>query len=122
MQLGRTILALAAAAALVTGACAGGRVDVDDTDAATPAAQVTILSFIYDPTPLEVDVGTTVTWSNEDKILHTATAGTPDSPTGVFDIEMAEVGTSGDFTFDEAGTYEYFCSRHNTMRGQVVVS
>ena len=139
MQHNTMMVALAAAAALVTSACASAPQAGDDstttatqpgaseTAAATgdgdgESAQVTIKSFIFDPTPLEVSPGTTVTWSNEDKILHTATSGTPDAPTDVFDIEMAEVGTSGEFTFDEAGTYDYFCSRHNTMLGQVIVS
>lgn len=113
------LLIAGVAAALTTSACAGST--AAESNAGDDAA-VTIESFIFSPTPLEVPVGSTVTWSNEDKILHTATAGTPDAPTDVFDIEMAEAGTSGAFTFEEAGTYDYFCSRHDTMRGQIVVS
>lgn len=70
---------------------------------------------------LEVAVGTTVTWTNTDQILHTVTTGTPDAPDGRIDGQMPEAGSTFSFTFTEPGTYAYFCSRHTFMTGTIVV-
>jgi plastocyanin len=35
---------------------------------------------------------------------------------------MPEAGKSFSFTFSGPGTYKYFCSRHNSMIGEVVVA
>ena len=109
----RVLLVLALAAAL-TG-CGG-----DDAGGA-PAA-VAVRGFLFQPSPLEITAGTTVTWTNEDDILHTATSGAPDATTDVFDGRMDGRGTSFSFTFGEPGTYAYFCSRHESMRGEVTVT
>jgi plastocyanin len=74
------------------------------------------------PPELVVKAGTTVTWTNQDQILHTVTAGaTPGTADGKFDGPMDGVGRGFAFTFDQAGTYPYFCSRHNSMTGTIVV-
>src|SRR5215210_5573145 len=41
----------------------------------------------YDPSPVNVAVGTNVTWTNNDSTLHTAVSGNPESggPSGEFD-------------------------------------
>lgn len=83
---------------------------------------VLVQGFRYQPATLEVSTGTTVTWSNEDNIDHTVTAGTPEAPETTFDIDLPEAGTSGSHTFDEPGTYVYFCQVHESMRGEVVVN
>lgn len=100
---------------------------------ATPAnaTKVEIRNFQFSPVLLEVARGTTVTWTNQDDILHTATAGTAikkddlgtyeRKPTGAFDGRMASPGTSFSFTFAEPGEYAYFCDRHAHMTGKVVV-
>jgi len=96
------------------------------TAASTPAAgtgaAVTIKGFLFKPNPLEVETGTEVSWTNEDQILHTVTSGTPDSRTGTFDLTFPERGAVAAFTFAEPGSYTYFCNRHNSMTGTVVVS
>lgn len=123
-------LALVAAAVLTFAACGGG--DSDSTPASTSptsaagtdGAAVTIKVFNFQPDPLEVRVGETVTWTNEDEILHTVTSGPRDKPDGSFDGQLADKGATFEHTFDEAGTYDYFCSRHpgEGMTAQVVVS
>lgn len=121
------ILALALSGVALLGACSS------DGDEATPAAgdttsqsagpgAVTIQGFMYKPSPTTVKVGESVTWTNTDQILHTATAGAPDAKTDVFDVEMDGPGKSGSHTFEEAGSYPYFCSRHNSMTGEVIVT
>ena len=76
----------------------------------------------YDPSPANVAVGTTVTWKNDDATLHTATSGTPDSgPSGEFDSSYLAKGKTFQHTFDKAGTFDYYCTLHPFMIGQVVV-
>jgi plastocyanin len=71
----------------------------------------------FSPNPVEVMVGETVTWINDDSGRHTVT-----SKDGVFDSGMMGKGQSFSFTFDKAGEYPYFCSPHPGMVGTVVVT
>ncbi|MDQ4017146.1 MAG: cupredoxin family copper-binding protein [Thermoproteota archaeon] len=71
----------------------------------------------FSPNPVEVKVGETVTWINDDSGRHTVT-----SKDGVFDSGMMGKGQSFSFTFDKAGEYPYFCSPHPGMVGTVVVT
>jgi len=74
------------------------------------------------PYEVRVDVGDTVTWVNDDTAAHTTTAGSPvEGPSGVFDSGLVMAGSSFSFTFNEAGTYEYFCAVHPWMSGVVIV-
>jgi len=83
----------------------------------------------YTPNPVEVNVGDTVTWINDDLTTHTATSGSSSSgSTGMFggtDDSPEIMGAAGDtqsFTFDEAGQFEYYCTLHPNMVGTVVVT
>src|SRR3712207_5030096 len=71
----------------------------------------------FSPNPVEVKVGETVTWINDDSGRHTVT-----SKDGVFDSGMMGTGQSFSFTFDKAGEYPYFCEPHPNMVGTVVVT
>ncbi len=74
------------------------------------------------PSVVTVGVGETVTWSNVDTAAHTVTSGTAaDGPDGVFDSSLFMAGTTFDVTFDEAGTFVYFCMVHPWMAGTVIV-
>src|SRR5918992_1341392 len=76
----------------------------------------------YSPNPVQVSVGTTVTWTNDDAQPHTATSGQNATPDGTFDSGiMAPQGTF-EHTFTEAGEYPYFCLLHPNMVGTVSVS
>jgi plastocyanin len=76
---------------------------------------------MFSPTPLSINVGQSVTWTNNDQILHTATSGAPGSTTPIFDGQMDGQGKTFRFTFTSPGRYPYFCSRHNGMLGEIVV-
>ena len=71
----------------------------------------------FSPNPVEVKVGETVTWINDDSGRHTIT-----SKDGTFDSGVMGKGQSYSFTFDKAGQYPYFCSPHPGMVGTVVVT
>jgi plastocyanin len=78
----------------------------------------------YSPNPAEITAGETVTWTNDDSQIHTATSGTvgaEDSGT-VFDSRILSPTATFDFTFDQAGEYNYYCTLHPQMVGKVVVS
>ncbi|MHB8601955.1 MAG: cupredoxin domain-containing protein [Nitrosotalea sp.] len=79
----------------------------------------------FAPNPLTVTPGTTVTWKNTDTVSHYVTSGkVSDETTGtVFDSgNLIKPGNSYQFTFAAAGIFDYFCSVHPWMTGQVIVS
>jgi len=82
---------------------------------------VVINTFMFQPERIEVPVGTTVVWTNQDAIEHTVTAGTPGNKTGLFDSGFFNQGQQFSYTFTNVGEYAYFCQRHTSMRGVVVV-
>lgn len=79
------------------------------------AVAVSIKNFAYDPVTIEVAVGTTVTWTNEDAAPHTVTVS------GVFDSGLMNQGDTFSYTFDTPGTYDYICLYHPNMKASVVV-
>lgn len=90
---------------------------------AAAGSAVAVKQFQFMPGELAVKAGTTVTWTNEDDILHTATSGaTPGTSDGQFDGPMDGRGKSFSHTFSQPGRYPYFCNRHTSMTGTVVVS
>lgn len=80
----------------------------------------------YSPNPVEIGVGDTVIWTNQDATAHSATSGEDATPTGLFGDPSASGsvlvrGKSQSFTFTEAGEYPYYCFLHPNMVGTVVV-
>jgi len=74
------------------------------------------------PSDISVGVGETVTWSNDDTAAHTVTSGSAvDGPDGNFDSSLFVAGDTFSHTFNEAGTFEYFCMVHPWMAGTVIV-
>jgi plastocyanin len=76
----------------------------------------------YSPNPVQVSVGTTVTWTNDDAQPHTVTSGQNATPDGRFTSEILAPAATFDFTFTEAGKYPYFCVLHPNRVGTVSVS
>ncbi|MGI0074031.1 MAG: PEFG-CTERM sorting domain-containing protein [Nitrosotalea sp.] len=80
----------------------------------------------FNPQVLNISPGDTVTWTNADTASHTATSGHPtDNVTGtVWDSSLIKPGgtyTTPASTFQNAGTYNYFCQVHPWMIGQIIV-
>jgi plastocyanin len=75
----------------------------------------------YNPNPIEIQVGDTVTWINNDSSLHTATSTSSSSSESNFDSNVLRRGETFSFTFDKEGQYPYFCTLHPNMVGSVVV-
>jgi plastocyanin len=79
----------------------------------------------FGPSNLNVSAGETVTFTNDDFVLHTATsvsAAGETTPDGVFDTGLLNNGESAQVTFNESGTYHYFCAIHPQMVGTVTVT
>jgi plastocyanin len=77
---------------------------------------VTIDNFSFGPMQLEVPVGTQVTWINKDDVPHTVV-----SVDHKFKSRALDTDEKFSFTFQDVGTYEYFCSVHPKMTGKIMV-
>jgi plastocyanin len=83
---------------------------------------VSLSGSVFDPTPLQVTVGTTVLWTNRDPIAHTVTSGVPGLPDGKWDSQLNGAGVTFAWTFTVAGTFPYYCRFHaGVMHGTIVV-
>jgi plastocyanin len=77
---------------------------------------VEIADFAFSPSTLTIVAGASVTWTNADAVVHTATSGS-----GAFDSGDLDQGESFTFTFTTPGTYDYLCTPHPSMTGSIVV-
>jgi len=76
----------------------------------------------FSPNPVQVSVGSTVTWTNDDAQPHTVNSGENATPDGTFDSGILAPAARFEYTFTEAGEYPYFCLLHPNMVGTVSVS
>lgn len=78
----------------------------------------------FSPNPAEVKAGESVTWTNGDSQIHTATSGAVGAEDSgkVFDSGILSPKATFDFKFDQAGEIDYYCTLHPQMVGKVVVS
>jgi plastocyanin len=79
----------------------------------------------YDPNPVKVKAGNTVTWTNDDSQIHTVTSGTGSDDPNMgkdFDSSMLSQNQTFSHKFTTTGEFPYFCQLHPTMVGKVVVS
>lgn len=77
---------------------------------------VGISNFEFQPKELRISVGTKVIWKNEDSIGHTVT-----SDTGAFDSRLFGKNETFEFTFNEKGTFTYYCRPHPGMKAKIIV-
>ncbi|MFJ3484744.1 cupredoxin domain-containing protein [Pseudomonas sp. NPDC090202] len=78
--------------------------------------RINIKDFMFAPTDLNIPVGSTVTWVNDDQIPHTVI-----ETHKAFHSAALDTSESFTFQFDNAGTFEYFCGLHPQMIGKIVV-
>lgn len=81
------------------------------------AMTISIVDFAFDPATLEIPVGTTVEWVNNDTFDHDVT-----SDDGSFVSETLAPGDTFSFTFDTAGDFPYVCTIHPQMTANIVVT
>jgi plastocyanin len=85
----------------------------------------------FSPNPVNIKIGDTVTWVNDDTVFHTVVSGNPSGggETGkVFDsglsgpTALTTKGKTFSHKFTEKGEFPYFCQLHPSMIGKVIVS
>ena len=84
---------------------------------AEPTATVGIENFTFEPEAITVPAGSTVTWVNHDDIPHVVV-----SDDKLFKSQPMDTDDAYTKTFDQPGTYAYFCGLHPHMTGTVVVT
>lgn len=75
----------------------------------------------YIPSVITISAGESVTWVNEDSAFHSVTSGFYDAPIDLFDSGYMDPFEAYTLTFDDVGTFDYFCTLHPWMEGQVIV-
>lgn len=93
----------------------------DGKAAPKSTATVRIRNFKYEPENVEITVGDTVKWINEDAAPHTATRNDEPSP---FDTGFLSNTDEREITFNvpsDGVGFEYFCLPHPFMKGRVIV-
>ena len=109
---------------LAIGAGACGSSDDSGSASNTTAASgsggggttVTLKDLKFNPDKITAKTGDTVTWKWGENVLHNVTAKDKS-----FKSDNKSDGTFT-HTFDKAGTYEYECTLHTGMSGEVDVS
>jgi plastocyanin len=84
----------------------------------------------FDPKEINIKVGDTVKWTNNDIALHTVTSGKNSSDPNkgkefnsglTFPDVLITAGRTFQHTFTTAGTFPYFCQIYPGMVGTVIV-
>lgn len=84
--------------------------------------EVNVSDFVFTPKTVTVKIGDTVRW-NWANGSHSTTSGTSGTPNGQWDSGVHTPVFSFEQTFNQAGTFPYFCTLHwqQGMTGSVVV-
>jgi len=85
----------------------------------------------YKPNPIALSMGDTITWINNDNVIHTSTSSSnnSDTPGTKFDSGLIRPGEIFNFTLSKEevknihnNTINYFCKVHPTMVGKIALS
>ena len=108
---------MALAAALLLVAILGGISPAEGRDAPRAPRRVRIVDYAFSPRVITITRGTRITWTNADRVPHTATAAG-----GAWSSGTLVSGASFGRIFARVGTFRYVCTIHPEMRGIVRVS
>jgi len=81
-----------------------------------PVTKTEIKTMTFGLQRIEIPAGTTVTWTNNDPLVHTVTADDKSWDSGAI-----EPGKTWSHTFTQAGEYAFHCTPHPFMKAVVVV-
>ncbi len=121
------LAAIALAAICAGGAFAQDRITVPSetpvaaADVPADAIVVHIDKMKYDTPELTIKAGDTVYWVNKEVMPHNIAFKKGIVGEDAFRGEMLTKDQAYSITFDEAGTFDYFCTPHPFMRGKVIV-
>lgn len=118
--MGKHLLFLLLVAVVLVSGCVsyGSRPSAQPPANQTPPAvnAIRIIAFEFSPQAAMIKKGTTVTWTNQDSVSHTVT-----SDSGAFASGQLSNGGTFSQTFNTAGTFDYHCSNHPSMKGRIIV-
>jgi plastocyanin len=80
------------------------------------ATKAEMRTMVFGPKRIEISAGGTVTWTNNDPLVHTITADD-----GSWDSGPIEPGKSWSRTFTQPGEYAFHCTPHPFMKAVIVV-
>lgn len=95
----------------------GGEAPVEAAAPGEAVSAIEIVDFTFSPKEATLAVGDTLTWTNVDSAVHTVTGKENEL---LLSDDLAQDATY-EVTFDEAGTFEYFCKFHRNMVGTITV-
>ena len=80
-------------------------------------SKVSITSSGFSPASLTIVTGSTVTWTNNDNMVHTVT-------TGDGSINSGNIAAQSSYTktFSTAGTFNYYDANNTSMKGVLIVT
>ena len=107
----KSVLLIIGTAIIITGC------EKDKTDNVSGNFVVTMKNAAFSPASLTIATGSTVTWTNDDNVIHTVTA-----TDGSFDSGDIAVGASYSKTFSATGTINYNDMHNTSMTGILIIS
>ena len=93
-----------------------GNMVLASNDPATPENVIRIANFTFAPPTLTVHVGSSVTWKNQDDIVHVVK-----EKDGAFASDALDTDGTFSHLFGQVGIVDYFCAIHPQMTGKIVV-
>ncbi len=75
----------------------------------------------YIPSTITISTGEEVSWQNQDSAFHSVTSGEYGSASELFDSGYMDPDEIFIVQFTESGVYNYHCTLHPWMEGQVIV-
>ena len=78
---------------------------------------IEIKDFTFSPLELRIKQGETVVWTNNDNVKHTITS---DSGSELNSEQLSKSQTYS-HTFNTAGTFNYHCNLHPSMKAKIIV-
>ena len=88
---------------------------------ASGTTNVSIFNFAFSPIGVTIGANGIVKWTNNDTVAHTVTSGTAPTFDSKFNSGNLSPGATVCVQFFATGTYQYFCSIHTFMTGNVTV-
>ena len=88
----------------------------DDTGGGGNLNTISMRGSVFSPTGLQVNINATVTWINDDNMVHTVT-----SDNGTFNSGDIAPGGRFSYNFTNTGTFQYHCTYHSSMGGSISV-
>jgi plastocyanin len=105
---------------------AGGtaQASVSQTKPAFGVTHVYMRNDAFTPAHIQVTLGTTVTWTNQDIVPHNVSLSPVVITSSVnWESKLLYPGQSFSYTFSSRGTFPYYCQEHpSSMSGTVIVT